>query len=80
MNNLTNLYNALLKAGVVSADSTPVGAGSNNEEERTPPPSNSLSRDSTRAYRKAVLSEKIKLTTADVVRYGVFHPGFRCFT
>lgn len=65
---ITNLYNALLKAGVVSADSTPVGAGSSNDEERTPPPSNGLTRDNTRAYRKAVLSEKIKLTTTDIVR------------
>ncbi|KAG8218602.1 hypothetical protein J3R82DRAFT_4245 [Butyriboletus roseoflavus] len=73
---ITNLYNALLKAGVVSADSTPVGAGSNNEEERTPPPSSSLSRDSTRAYRKAVLSEKIKLTTADIVRKRPFVVSF----
>lgn len=79
VNNITNLYNALLKAGVVSADSTPVGAGSNNEEERTPPPSKSLSRDSTRAYRKAVLSEKIKLTTADVVRYVVLHTRLQSF-
>lgn len=76
---ITNLYNALLKAGVVSADSTPVGAGSNIEEERTPPPSSSLSRDSTRAYRKAVLSEKIKLTTADIVRYVVPDTRFYCF-
>lgn len=79
VNNITNLYNALLKAGVVSADSTPVGAGSNNEE-RTPPPPNSLSRDFTRAYRKAVLSEKIKLTTADVVRYVTLHTRFQSFT
>lgn len=66
---ITNLYNALLKAGVVSADCTPVGAGPSNDEERTPPPSNSLSRDNTRAYRKAILSEKIKLTTTDIVKY-----------
>lgn len=75
---ITNLYNALLKAGVVPADSTPVGAGSNNDEERTPPPINSLSRDNTRAYRKAVLSEKIKLTTADIVRYVVRRTRFHC--
>lgn len=77
---IAGLYNALLKAGVVSADSTPVGAGSNNDEERTPPPFNSLSRDNTRAYRKAVLSEKIKLTTTDIVRYVVLHPTLHRFT
>ncbi|KAF9226570.1 hypothetical protein BS17DRAFT_775836 [Gyrodon lividus] len=65
---ITNLFNALLKAGVVSADSTPVGTGSTNEEDRTPPPPTGLPRDSTRAYRKAVLSEKIKLTTTDITR------------
>lgn len=77
---ITNLYNALLKAGVVSAGSTPVGAGSNDDEERTPPPSNSLSRDSTRAYRKAVLSEKIQLTTTDIVRYVVLRATLHRFT
>ncbi|KAF8138431.1 hypothetical protein EV363DRAFT_1313919 [Boletus edulis] len=73
---ITNLYNALLKAGVVTADGTPVGAGSNNDEERTPPPSSSLSRDNTRAYRKAILSEKIKLTTTDIVRKRPFVMSF----
>lgn len=77
---ITNLYNALLKAGVVSADSTPVGAGSNIDEDRTPPPSNNLSRDNTRAYRKAVLSEKIKLTTTDIVRYVVHRTRFLSLT
>jgi pre-mRNA cleavage complex 2 protein Pcf11 len=77
---ITNLYNALLKAGVVSADTTPVGAGSNIDEDRTPPPSNNLSRDNTRAYRKAVLSEKIKLTTTDIVRYVVHRTGFLSLT
>ncbi|KIJ70064.1 hypothetical protein HYDPIDRAFT_35501 [Hydnomerulius pinastri MD-312] len=68
-NNLANLYSALLKAGVVSADSTPVGAGSTNQnEDQTPPPSISLTRDASRAYRKAVLSEKIQLTTTDITR------------
>ncbi|KAG6378685.1 hypothetical protein JVT61DRAFT_12956 [Boletus reticuloceps] len=73
---ITNLYNALLKAGVVTADGTPVGAGSNNDEERTPPPSSSLSRDNTRAYRKAILSEKIKLTTTDIIRKRPFVMSF----
>jgi len=77
---ITNLYNALLKAGVVSADSTPAGTGSNDDEERTPPPCNSLSRDNTRAYRKAVLSEKIKLTTTDIVRYVVHRTKPLCST
>ncbi|KAF8845839.1 hypothetical protein BDN67DRAFT_961489 [Paxillus ammoniavirescens] len=65
---ITNLFNALLKAGVVSADNTTVGAGSTNSEEYPTPPPPGLNRDSTRAYRKAVLSENIKLTTTDITR------------
>ena len=75
-NSISSLYSALLKAGVVSADSTPVGTGSKNDEERTPPPSNVPSRDNARAYRKAVLSEKIKLTTTDIIRYIVHSIDF----
>lgn len=76
---ITNLYNALLKAGVVSADSTAAGAGS-NDEERAPPPSHSLSRDNTRAYRKAILAQKIKLTTTDIVRCVIHHIVLHRFT
>jgi pre-mRNA cleavage complex 2 protein Pcf11 len=71
-NSIATLFSALLKAGVVSADSKPAVAGPNADEERTPPPS-SLSRDSTRAYRKAILSEKIKLSTTDIIRCVVLH-------
>jgi len=67
-NSITSLYNALLKAGVVSVDSTPVGPGSKSDEERVPALSNVPSRDNVRTYRKAVLSEKIKLTTTDITR------------
>ncbi|KAF9247315.1 hypothetical protein BU15DRAFT_39285 [Melanogaster broomeanus] len=66
---IANLYNALLKAGVMSADSVHASAGSTKtEEDQTPPPPTSPTRDSTRAYRQAVLCEKIKLTTTDIIR------------
>ncbi|KIJ20263.1 hypothetical protein PAXINDRAFT_68604 [Paxillus involutus ATCC 200175] len=65
---ITNLFNALLKAGVVSSDNTTGGAGSTNSEEYPTPPPPGLNRDSTRAYRKAVLSANIKLTTTDITR------------
>ncbi|KIJ69919.1 hypothetical protein HYDPIDRAFT_23077 [Hydnomerulius pinastri MD-312] len=39
-----------------------------NLHSRTPPPPTSPARDASRAYRKAVLSEKIQLTTADIAR------------
>jgi pre-mRNA cleavage complex 2 protein Pcf11 len=69
---ITNLFNALLKAGVVSSDNTTGGAGSTNSEEYPTPPPPGLNRDSTRAYRKAVLSANIKLTTTDITRYSIW--------
>ncbi|KIO12700.1 hypothetical protein M404DRAFT_993682 [Pisolithus tinctorius Marx 270] len=65
--NIATLYNALLKAGVVSAG----GASSTNHlHEVKLPETNTAeySRDASRAYRKAVLSEKVKLTTADILK------------
>ncbi|KAI0638119.1 hypothetical protein C8Q77DRAFT_1089437 [Trametes polyzona] len=64
---ITNLFNALVKAGVVPSSSTPVGAGATakSEEQAT---SAERERDSARAYRKIVLSHKVKLTSADIIR------------
>lgn len=65
--NIATLYNALLKAGVVSEG----GASSSDHlHEAKPPVSDTAgySRDASRSYRKAVLSEKVKLTTADILK------------
>ncbi|KAH7887649.1 hypothetical protein F5I97DRAFT_1806239 [Phlebopus sp. FC_14] len=67
-NNIANLYNALLKAGVVSAGSTPIGAGATNSPPEDHSSSSAKSRDVRRAYRNAILAEDIKLTTTDIAK------------
>ncbi|KAI6047416.1 hypothetical protein EDC04DRAFT_2623243 [Pisolithus marmoratus] len=65
--NIATLYNALLKAGVVAAGD----ASSTNHlhEVKLPEASTTdYSRDASRLYRKTVLSEKVKLTTADILK------------
>lgn len=68
--NIANLYNALLKAGVVSGGNTPsTGSISQALEHSTLDDSTTdHRRNAKRIYRKAVLSEKIKLTTADILK------------
>ncbi|KAG0709743.1 hypothetical protein DFH29DRAFT_885631 [Suillus ampliporus] len=68
---IAGLYSALLKAGIVTATGTPVGAGATATSEDTAASSTSsenLSRDAARAYRKSVLLQNIKLTNADITR------------
>lgn len=82
--NIANLYNALLKAGVVSGGNTPsTGSISQALEHSTLDDSTTdHRRNAKRIYRKAVLSEKIKLTTADILKYVVsdFKPVNRKLT
>ncbi|KAG6336856.1 hypothetical protein ID866_2252 [Astraeus odoratus] len=69
--NIASLYNALLKAGVVSASNTPNSPGSANHPQGRQTPELSTTdqhRDARQRYRKAVLSEKIKLTTTDILK------------
>jgi len=66
--NITNLLNQILKAGVVSASSTPTGAGATATEGEKPLVPVDLSREPSRKYRRLVLSQKIKLTTAELTR------------
>ncbi|KAG1755588.1 hypothetical protein EDB19DRAFT_1662099 [Suillus lakei] len=68
---IAGLYSALLKAGIVAATGTPVGAGATATSEDTVASSTSsenLSRDAARAYRKSVLLQNIRLTNADITR------------
>lgn len=67
VNSIANLYNALLKAGVVSASGTPTGAGASAKAEEPVRPADSK-RDAAREYRKAVLAHKVKLTSADITK------------
>lgn len=76
--NITGLYEALVKAGVVSATSTPTGAGAtahvqDDIQSQTPDiqgPSETKVED-TRAYRKAILAEDVKFSSADISRYSI---------
>jgi len=69
--NIANLLSALLKAGVVSTSGTPLGAGATVKEEDTKQSSMEtvdLERESCRAYRHAILSQQIQLTSSDVTK------------
>lgn len=74
--NITGLFEALVKAGVVSATSTPTGAGATahvqgdiqSQTTDVPGPSESKVED-TRAYKKAILAEDVKFSSADISRY-----------
>lgn len=68
-NNIANLLSTLMKAGVVSANGTPTGAGATSKEEDFKPAPVDLERESSRAYRKSILAHKIKLTSADITKY-----------
>ncbi|KAG6854830.1 hypothetical protein C0991_012020 [Blastosporella zonata] len=69
---IANLLSTLLKAGVVSANVTPQGAGATTREEAASVQlieDDGLERDASRAYREAILSQSIKLTSTDIVKY-----------
>ncbi|KAH9999279.1 hypothetical protein BJV77DRAFT_976395 [Russula vinacea] len=74
--NITGLFEALVKAGVVSATSTPTGAGATahvqgdiqSQTTDVPGPSESKVED-TRAYKKAILAEDVKFSSADISRH-----------
>jgi pre-mRNA cleavage complex 2 protein Pcf11 len=78
--NITGLFEALVKAGVVSATSTPTGAGATahvqydiqSQAADVQGPSESKVED-TRAYKKAILAEDVKFSSADISRYCI-HP------
>lgn len=75
---ITNLFESLVKAGLVSANSTPRGAG---QSTATPPPnissqekaftsasSESELLDAQRSYAREILKMPIRLTTAEIGR------------
>jgi pre-mRNA cleavage complex 2 protein Pcf11 len=76
--NITGLFEALVKAGVVSATSTPTGAGttvqvpddSQTQSRDVQSPSESHLEDA-RAYRKAILAEDVRFSSAEISRYSI---------
>lgn len=76
---LQGLFSALIKAGVVSdsKNGTPTGAGFSSQMDIVAAPASDVAqaRDASRAYRQAVLSHKVKLTSADIMRYAYQPPG-----
>jgi pre-mRNA cleavage complex 2 protein Pcf11 len=72
ISNITNLYNALLKAGVVSASGTPTGAGETAKPEESKPEPVDPAKATAREYQKAILSQKIKLTSAGITKCVIF--------
>jgi len=73
---ISGLFEALVKAGVVPATSTPTGAGATAQvQDNTPSQprdgqglSDSKVED-TRAYRKAILAEDVKFSSAEISRH-----------
>jgi pre-mRNA cleavage complex 2 protein Pcf11 len=73
--NISGLFEALVKAGVVSATSTPTGAGatihaqsdSKPQFHDTQSPRESNVEDS-RVYRTAILAEDVKFSSAEISR------------
>ncbi|EPQ59475.1 hypothetical protein GLOTRDRAFT_55502, partial [Gloeophyllum trabeum ATCC 11539] len=69
LGNIENLFSALVKAGVVSSNNgTPTGAGATAKVEDVKPDEVDPARRASREYRKAILSQKIRLTNADITR------------
>ena len=68
-NSLSSLFQALVKAGVVSAATSSADAA--KEESKLEPID--LERESARNYRNAVLAHPIKLTSADITKYVCIH-------
>ncbi|KAI1795172.1 hypothetical protein LXA43DRAFT_993775 [Ganoderma leucocontextum] len=68
MPDISGIFSALVKAGVVSATGTPTGAGSTSKPEEPSQPIDP-ERQARQAYRKSILSVKIKLTSSDVSKH-----------
>ncbi|KAJ3810118.1 hypothetical protein F5876DRAFT_89055 [Lentinula aff. lateritia] len=64
------LLSSLMKAGVVTANSTPIGAGATAHDDSTADILEAVnqSRETARAYRKSVLSHSVQLTAAAITK------------
>ncbi|KAF8165246.1 hypothetical protein B0H34DRAFT_688435 [Crassisporium funariophilum] len=66
--NIANLLSTLLKAGVLSASGTPVGAGATAKEEAALAGVAESSEEASRSYRNAILSVDINLNSVDLAK------------
>ncbi|KAF7978402.1 hypothetical protein HWV62_805 [Athelia sp. TMB] len=64
--NIANLWQSLLKAGVVSSTGTPTGAGETAKVEETTVEAVDPPRLAAREYRKSILAQKMKLTSTSI--------------
>lgn len=76
-----DLLSTLMKAGVVTQNSTPVGAGATVKDEATDfkPEVFDEAREAARAYRNSILSHTVQLTTSGITKYIFFSPAHRCY-
>lgn len=70
------LLSSLMKAGVVTANSAPTGAGATARDDSTADMLEAVtqSRETARAYRKSVLSHSAQLTAAAITKYALLLP------
>lgn len=73
--NISGLFEALVKAGVVSATSTPTGAGATIQarddskyQSHDTQPSRESGVEDARIYRKAILAEDVRFSSAEISR------------
>lgn len=66
---ISNLLSTLIKAGVVSASGTPLGAGATAKEEGSKFEPLDLESEASRTYRESILAQPIKLTSAEITRF-----------
>ena len=82
--NISGLFEALVKAGVVSATSTPTGTDATahvqNDIQSQASDGQGASEfkvEDARTYRKAILAEDVRFSSADISRYGTYFFGTR---
>jgi pre-mRNA cleavage complex 2 protein Pcf11 len=75
--NISGLFEALVKAGVVSATSTPTGAGATAHvaddiqgQARDNQGPSEFKVEEARTYKEAILAEDVKFSSADISKYG----------
>ncbi|KAL1747711.1 hypothetical protein HDZ31DRAFT_31382 [Schizophyllum fasciatum] len=59
-----NMLSSLVKAGIVSATGTPVGGQASNQQ----PSEVDMEKEESRSYRRTILRQKVKLTSAELSR------------
>ena len=73
ISNITNLYNTLLKAGLVSAMGTPTGAGETDKADESKSEPTGVAKALAWKYCKSILSQQVKLPSVGITKYVVNH-------